>query len=235
MSRRAAPILIPLIFAATAAAAAELPKDARLGVVDALAPRLSAGFGTAANAAKAPTIRDDWRLGAVAQEQAVTRLSGLGYRASAAELPSSLVDTVRRGGALDVSGLEVRLNAAFSKSLGRWMQEQKLDGVVVLRTLSRPLAQGTPVQSGYGIARGADGSVAYANVAPLLVTGAVTPKIDGAPQCLVTAPLDAAQVAGPRKLADLAPLAPVLKDVLRKSVDGALVRSGVMQGEAACE
>lgn len=234
MVRRIAAALIPLAFAASAAAA-DLPRDTRLGVVDALAPRLSAGFGAAANAAKAPTIRDDWHLGAVAQEQAVTRLSALGYQASAAELPAPLADTVRRGGALDVRGVEVRLNSAFAKSLGRWMKEQKLDGVVVLRSLARPLAQGAPAQSGYGIARRGDGPVAYANLAPLLITGSVTPKIDGAPQCLVTAPLDAAQVAGPKTLADLAPLAPALKDVLRKSVDGALVRSGVMTGEAACE
>lgn len=234
MQRRTAALSLLLAFAATAGAA-ELPREARLGVVDAVAPRLSAGFGNAANAAQAPTIRDDWRLGAVAQEQAIARLSALGYHAAASRLPAALADRVRRGGALDVGGVEVRLNPAFAKSLGRWMQEQKLDGVVVLRSLARPLAQGAPPQSGYGIARRGDGSVAYANLAPLLITDAAMPKIDGAPQCLVSAPLDAAQIATPRKLADLAPLAPILKGVLRKAVDGALVRSGVMPGDAACE
>lgn len=234
MQRRTAVLSLLLAFAATAAAA-ELPSGARLGVVNGVTPRLSAGFGTAMNAAQAPTVRDEWHLGAVAQEQAVARLSALGYHASASQLPPALADRVRGGGALDVGGMEVRLNPAFAKSLGRWMRQQKLDGVVVLRSLARPLAQGAPPQSGYGIARRGDGSVAYANLAPLLITGTAMPKIDSAPQCLVTAPLDAAQVASPRKLADLAPLAPVLKDVLRKAVDGALVRSGVMPGEAACE
>lgn len=234
MQRRAAALFFLLAFVTTAAAA-QLPRDARLGVVDAVAPHVSAGFGKTAAGVQAPTVRDDWRLAAAAQEQAIARLSALGYRATASRLPPALADRVRRGGALDVGGMEVRLNAAFAKSLGRWMREQKLDGVIVLRSLARPLADGAPPQSGYGIARRGDEPVAYANLAPLLVTGAATPRIDSAPQCLVTAPLDAAQVAGPKKLADLAPLAPVLRDVLRKSVDGALVRSGVMPGEAACE
>jgi len=219
---------------ASIATAADLPRDARLGVVDALAPRLSAGFGTARDAAKAPTIRDDWKLGAVAQKQAVMRLSALGYRASAAQLPAALADTVRRGGALHTRGSGVRLDDAFARSLQRWMREQKLDGVVVLRSLSTPLEAGQPAQSGYGIARRGNGSVAYANLAPLLVHGR-PPMIAAAPRCLVTAPVELTLIARPKRLAELAPLGPTLEDVLRKATDGALIRAGVLRGDAACE
>ena len=233
MSRHLAAVLLNLALA-TGANAASLPGNARLGVIDAIAPHLSAGFGAAANAAKAPTIRDEWKLGTVAQEQAIKQLDALGYHAAAASLPASLADTVRLGGAVKVNGPDVRLDTAFARSLARWLKEQNLDGVVVLRTLSRPLAKDAPAQSGYGIARRGDTPVAYANLAPLLISGA-PPTIVGAPTCLVATPVDASLIATPKKLADLAPLGPTLKDVLRKSVDGALIRSGVMQGDAACE
>jgi len=224
---------VACLFAA-AAAAADLPRDARLGVVDAIAPRLSAGFGRATLAAKAPTIRDDWKLGAVARDEAIQRLAGLGYRASAAMLPADLADVVRRGGALRTSATGVRLDDAFERSLERWMRERKLDGIVLLRSLAGPLETGAPAQSGYGIARRGDGSVAYANLAPLLVHG-TPPAIASAPQCLVTVPVDRALVEKPAKLAELMPLGPALKDVLRKATDGALIRAGVMHGDAACE
>ncbi len=70
MQSRLVAILLSFMFAATAAAA-RLPPDARIGVLDALAPHLSAGIGSATDTAKAPTIRDDWNLVAVAREQAV--------------------------------------------------------------------------------------------------------------------------------------------------------------------
>lgn len=225
--------IIVCVFTSTATAA-DLPRDARLAVVDAITPHLSAGFGSAMLAAKAPTIRDEWKLGAVAQDDAVQRLAGLGYRASAATLPADLADVVRRGGALRTSASGVRLDDAFARALARWMRAQKLDGVVVLRSLAGPIEAGAPVQSGYGIARRGDGSVAYANLAPLLVHGA-PPAIASAPQCLVTAPVDRALIEKPTKLAELAPLGPTLKDVLRKAVDGALIRAGVLSGDAACE
>lgn len=219
---------------ASFAAAADLPRDARLGVVDAIAPHLSAGFGNATLAATAPTIRDEWKLGAVAQDEAIQRLAGLGYRASAATLPADLANVVRRGGALRTNAAGVRLDDAFARSLARWMRKQNLDGVVVLRSLAGPLEAGAPAQSGYGIARRGDGSVAYANLAPLLVHG-TPPMIASAPLCLVSAPVDRALIEKPKTLAELAPLGPTLKDVLRKAVDGALVRAGVLSGDAACE
>jgi len=225
--------VITCVFASLTTAA-DLPRDARLGVVDAITPHLSAGFGNATLAAKAPTIRDDWKLGAIAQDEAVQRLAALGYRASAATLPADLAGVVRRGGALRTSASSVRLDDTFARSLARWMRDQKLDGVVVLRSLAGPLEIGAPAQSGYGIARRGDGSVAYANLAPLLVHG-TPPAIAAAPQCLVTAPVERASIEKPRTLAELAPLGPTLKDVLRKAVDGALIRAGVLSGDAACE
>jgi len=232
MCRFVAAVII--CFFTSLAAAADLPRDARLGVVDALAPRLSAGFGTATDTAKAPTIRDDWKLGAVAQDEAIRRLVERGYRAGAATLPTDLADVVRRGGALRTSGTGVRLDDAFARSLARWMRTQKLDGVVVLRSLAGPLESGAPAQSGYGIARRGNGSVAYANLAPLLVHG-TPPAIAAAPRCLVTAPVERTLIEKPRTLAELAPLGPTLKDVLRKAVNGALIRAGIMTGDAACE
>lgn len=51
----------------------------------------------------------------------------------------------------------------------------------------------------------------------------------------MTATLEREQLANPRTLADLAPVAPVLEQVLRSAVDGALIRAEVMPGTAACE
>lgn len=219
---------------ASTTTAADLPRDARLGVVDGIAPHLSAGFGAAVDAAQAPTIRDEWKLGAVAQQEAVTRLSALGYRATAAQMPDQLTETVRNGGAVRTQGTGVRFDDAFARSLERWIRQQKLDGVVVLRSLSTPLEAGKPAQRGYGIARRGDGSVAYANLAPLLVYGK-PPKIAAAPRCLVAVPVERALIAHPKALAELAPLGPTLEDALRKAVDGALIRAGVAHGDAACE
>ncbi len=228
-------VLIAGLAFTTTAAAAGLARDARIGVVDALAPRLSAGFGPALEQPLAPSVRDDWRLGAIVREAAVTRLDELGYRASASELPRALADTVRRGGAVDTGMSSVRLDARFARELGQWMRSQQLDGVLVLRTLPHALAAGAPAQGGHGIAPRGQASVAYANLAPLLLSNAAAPTIAAAPTCLVTATLEREQLANPRTLADLAPVAPVLEQVLRSAVDGALIRAGVMSGTAACE
>lgn len=230
--RRCLGILV--LVAAASAQAAELPRAARLGVVDAIAPNISAGFGEGASAARAPTVRDQWRLGQVAQEETIARLNELGYRSSAVSLPSQLADTVLRGGALQTFANSVRLAPVFGKDLDRWLRTQDLDGIVVLRSVSRPLEGGAPTQSGYGVARRGDTPVAYANLAPLLISGS-PPTIAGAPHCLVTAAVDPLLVARPKTLGDLAPLRPAVEDVLRKSVDGALMLSGVMPGAAACE
>lgn len=172
-----------------AASAAELPPNARIGVVDGLPPRLSAGFGSALERHPAPTVRDEWQLGAVARSQAVERLAERGYRVSSATLPAALVEQVRRGGALVVGSLDVRLDTRFARALGRWMRAQQLAGVLVLRTQPVALAPGAPMESGHGIAARGDDSLAYANLAPLLITDAAAPAIHAAPRCLVTASL----------------------------------------------
>ncbi|MBN8728831.1 MAG: hypothetical protein J0H15_14170 [Xanthomonadales bacterium] len=233
MTNRAAPLLAALLLACPAFAALPAP-GARLGVVDALPARLSAAFGTAVDRAPAPTVRDDWQLGRVATGETVQRLVALGYQASAVTLPRPLATKAESGGALQTGLADVRLDERFSRELADWMKHEKLDGVVLVRSLARPLTPGGPVEAGHGIARRGDGTVAYANLAPLLISGA-TPRLDGAPQCLVTTPVERGLVEKPKSLAELAPLGPKLKDVLRRAVDGALVRTGVMQGDAACE
>lgn len=218
----------------SSAMAAALPKDAKLGVIDAIAPHLSAGFGKAADAARAPTVKDQWQLGEIARDQAIVRLKEQGYRADAVTFPADLARVVRDGGAFEVQGSYVKLAAAFGNDLDQWLKAQKLDGVVVLRSLARPLAKDEPPQSGYGIARRAAAPVVYANLAPVLLTGS-PPTIAGAPQCLVSAPVDAALIDKPTSLQELAVLRPALESVLRQSVDGALIRAKVMPGDAACE
>jgi hypothetical protein len=232
MRRCIATILLSLV--AAAASATSLPSEVRLGVVDALAPRLSAGFGKAASADRAPTIRDEWQLGAVAREQTLARLNAQGYRAQAVRLPAALEQAVRSGGALETHGSSVQLTTKFGRDLDRWLRAQQLDGVVVLRSLARPLEAGAPAQNGYGIARRGQTPVAYANLMPLLIHGS-PPMIAGAPQCLVSVPVDSALIATPKALGELAALRPALEDALRRSIDGALIRAGVTSGEAACE
>jgi hypothetical protein len=233
MTIRSVLLLAALLLGCPAFAALPAP-GARLGVVDALPARLSAAFGTAIERAPAPTVRDDWQLGQVAVDDAVQRLLALGYEASAVTLPASLATRAERGGALQTGLAEVRLDERFSRELADWMKQEKLDGVVLVRSLQRPLTPGGPAEAGHGIARRGDGTVAYANLAPLLISGA-SPRLDGAPQCLVTAPVERSLVEKPKSLAGLAPLGPKLEDVLRRAVDGALIRAGVMQGDAACE
>ncbi|MEO7063900.1 MAG: hypothetical protein ABI082_09060, partial [Dokdonella sp.] len=177
--------ILALIAATASAQAMELPRAARLGVVNAIAPNISAGFGEGASATRAPTVRDQWQLGKIAQDETIARLNERGYRSTPVSLPSQLADTVLRGGALQTSANSVRLAPAFRNDLDRWLREQELDGIVVLRSLSRPLEDGAPTQSGYGIARRGNTPVAYANLAPLLISGS-PPTIAGAPHCLVT-------------------------------------------------
>ncbi|MCK9537591.1 hypothetical protein [Dokdonella sp.] len=229
--------LLPLLSVFTlfaAGCATSLPGDARLGVVDDLAPRVSAAIGSAATQAPAPTVRDDWQLGTVAQQQAVARLSGLGYRAEATHLPAELAATISRGGALRTDFAGVRLDERFASALADWMRTQGLDAVLVLRSLPRALAPGAPVEAGYGVARRGEASLAYANLSLLLVEGA-GPTLRAAPQCLATTPVDGAAIAGTRTQAELSPLLPAVREVLRQAIDGVLIRAGVLQGEAACE
>lgn len=233
MTIRSVLLLATLLLGFSAFAAPPAP-GIRLGIVDAVPARLSAAFGSAIDRAPAPTVRDDWQLGQVAVDDAVQRLLALGYEASAVTLPPSLATRAERGGALQTGLAEVRLDERFSRELADWMKQEKLDGVVLVRSLQRPLTPGGPAEAGHGIARRGDGTVAYANLAPLLISGA-SPRLDGAPQCLVTAPVERSLVEKPKSLAGLAPLGPKLEDVLRRAVDGALIRAGVMQGDAACE
>jgi len=233
MTIRSVLLFAALLLGCPAFAALPAP-GARLGVVDALPARLSAAFGTAVDKAPAPTIRDDWHLGRVAVEETTRQLAALGYQASAVTLPPSLAARAEGGGALRIGLADVRLDERFGRELADWMKQEKLDGVVLVRSLARSLTDGGPVEAGLGIARRGDITVTYANLAPLLISG-TTPRLDGAPQCLVTAPVERSLVEKPKSLAELAPLGPKLEDVLRRAVDGALVRAGVMQGDAACE